>query len=117
MTAPTYSGRPRLMTDEQICAMYAENGDSLTVGILANCSSTTVLNIVRRNGGKIGKPGGARGTRILRHLTAEQMCQRYKAGESGPTLAKAAGCDVSVIYNTLEAHGIPRRMRARNRKP
>lgn len=114
MEKRTSSGRPRLMTDEQICEMYAEHGDSFTVGLHANCSSTTVLTIVRRHGGKIGTPGGVRMVRVLK-LTAEQMCQRYKAGESGPSLAKAAGCSTGTVYKTLEAHGIPRRPSPRGR--
>lgn len=104
-----FTARPRSMTDEQICAMYAEHGDSLTVGLHANCSSTTVLDIVRRNGGKVGPPGGPRRSRVLHRLTAEQICQRYKAGESGVAIAEAAGCSTATVYTTLEAHGIPRR--------
>lgn len=89
--------------------MYAERGDSFTVGLHANCSSTTVLSIVRKAGGVIKPAGGVRITRRLRHLTAAQVCERYRAGESGPVLARAAGCDTRMIYETLEAHGIPRR--------
>jgi hypothetical protein len=110
-----FTGRPRRMTDAEICRMYAECQDSLTVACHAQCSSTTVLTIARRNGIVIPKRGGRR---IPLDATDAEICRRYLGGQSGVSLAQELGTHPVTIYGILERHGVERREKWRHlRKP
>jgi hypothetical protein len=99
-------GRPvaKLLTDEQIAEMYASGLDADSIGYRAGCSGSTVLAVVRAHGGTVRPPGSSTGRPLA--LTAEELCKRYQAGESGPRLADAAGCTPSTIYRLLRHHGV-----------
>lgn len=101
-----FTGRTRCMTDAEICRMYAECQDSLAVAYHAQCSSTTVLTIVRRSGGVIPKRGGRR-TKLA--ATDAEICRRYLGGQSGITIAKELGTHSVTIYEILERQGVERR--------
>lgn len=104
-----YTGRPRTLTDAEVCEKYAELKDSVIVGILAGCSATTVTTIVRRSGGAV-LPRGGRVQRPLL-LSVEEVCRRYLAGESGESIARDSGTYAAKIYQTLTAAGVARRER------
>lgn len=108
-----FTGRVRRMTDDEICRMYAERQDSLVVAYHAQCSSTTVLNIVRRSGGVIPKRGGRR-TKLA--ATDAEICQRYLGGQSGVSLAHELGTHPVTIYEILERYGVERREKWRHLK-
>jgi hypothetical protein len=98
----------RLLDDAEIIRLYQEIGDSVRVSLQAGIDPTRVLAICRAAGVPIQKPGGRPGRRRLR-LTEDEIASRYRAGESGPTLASAAGCSVRHIYDILARLGVPRR--------
>jgi hypothetical protein len=103
-----FTGKPRCMTDQEICQMYAECLDSITVAYHAQCSSTTVLAIARRNGIEIPKRGGRR---KLLDATDAEICRLYQSGQSGITIAECLGTHPVSIYKILEKHGIERRQK------
>lgn len=106
-------GRRQTLSDAEIVRLYAELGDSDQVGYLAGCSGTTVLNRVRASGQPVLRPGHSRTkTRLKLPLTDPEICQLYRDGLSGPTIATMAGCSVSHIYLILDAAGIRRRRSA-----
>lgn len=109
----TYTQRNRVMTDQQIADAYAELRCSDIVGFKAGCSSSTVLAIVRRLGlgHLIGGPGrGKTGLRADVSLTETEIIERYRAGESAPQIARAAGgVGPHVVYGILKRAGVPRR--------
>lgn len=94
---------PRALTDVEIVALYAAGYDSDSIGYRASCSGTTVLKIVREAGLPIRGPGTRSEKRL--HLTSDQIIARYLAGESALTVAQAAGCVPSTIYNVLRRAG------------
>jgi hypothetical protein len=106
---PSYvRGRPpqRLLSDEEILRLYVEEElDSDTIGYRAGCSSTTVLEIVRKLGGVVRERGGRNERKTLK-LTDAEIIQRYNDGASGLTLAEQAGCDHATIYRVLHSHGV-----------
>lgn len=104
----SFTRRRRLLDDAEIIRRYREIGDSVRVSIEAGIDPTRVLAICRAAGVPINKPGGRRG-RIRLKLTEEEIVRRYRAGESGPTLADAAGCSTRHIYDILDRLGVPRR--------
>jgi len=93
----------RTLSDEEIIRLYLSGIDSDTIGYRANCSSTTVTNIVRAAGEAVR----GRGTRPRKNLLIEdgEVLRRYRNGESGPTLAAAAGCTTAVIYRIIREAG------------
>jgi hypothetical protein len=116
--ATKFLAQPRCMTDEQICQMYQDCGDSETVAYHARCSGTTVLTIVRRHGIAVNKRGGR--PKPL-PIGDEEICRRYLAGESGLQIAESIGSHGVSVYNVLKANGIERRsqwkhLRKSNRK-
>lgn len=104
-----FTGRPRKLSDPEICAKYYELKDAVTVGFIAGCSETTVTAIVRRMGGAV-QPRGGPITRPSK-LSDAEICQRYLDGESGPAIATAAGTYCAHVYKTLDAAGVKRRER------
>jgi hypothetical protein len=96
----------RLISDEEILRLYAEEElDSDTISYRAGCSSTTVLDIVRKLGGVVRGRGGCSERKTLK-LTDAEIIQRYKDGASGLTLAEQAGCEPPTIYRVLHSHGV-----------
>jgi AraC-like DNA-binding protein len=105
---PSYAtGRlRRKLPDAEIVRLYVEEKlDSDTIGARAGCSSTTVLDLVRAAGGTVRKPGAPRQRAVLLIPDAE-IIRRYRAGDSGPLIAYAAGCTPSTVYRILKDHGI-----------
>ena len=102
---PSYvSGRGRrTLSDEEIVRLYLSGIDSDTIGYRANCSGTTVTNIVRA-AGEVVRGRGTRPRKPI-NLTDAEVVRRYRDGESGPTLADAAGCTTSVIYRIIREAG------------
>jgi DNA-binding CsgD family transcriptional regulator len=104
----------RRLPDEEILRLYVEEKlDSSTIGIRTECTSRTVLKIVRALGGVVRGPGG-RGDRGPLKLTDAEIIQRYKDGASGKALAKQAGCSHSTLYGLLHRHGVRTRPPAEN---
>lgn len=91
--------------------MYLDCGDGATVAYHAQCSSTTVLSIVRRNGIEIAKRGGKRKPLAV---TDAEICRRYLGGQSGVTIAADIKTNPVTIYKILESNGIPRREKWRH---
>lgn len=99
----------RTLSDPEIVDLYKEGTDSVTIALRANCDATTVLNIVRAANVPIRPTGGRRNTNRLK-LTEDEICRRYReGGESGPTLADAAGTSTATIYGVLKRGGVERR--------
>lgn len=109
-----FTGRPRLLTDEEICRMYAEVMDSETVAYHAQCSGSTVLAIVRKHGGEVNKRGGR--PKPLTTSDAE-ICRLYKSGLSGAQVASQVGTDAYRIFKILEKNGVDRRSRTKRTNP
>jgi len=104
----------RRLPDEEILRLYVEEKlDSSTIGIPAECTSKTVLEIVRALGGVVRGPGG-RGDRGPLKLTDAEIIRRYNDGASGKALAKQAGCSYSTLYGLLHRHGVRTRTPAEN---
>jgi hypothetical protein len=96
----------RLISDEEILRLYVEEElDGDTISYRAGCSSTTVLDIVRKLGGVVRGRGGCSERKTLK-LTDAEIIQRYKDGASGLTLAEQAGCEHTTIYRVLHSHGV-----------
>ena len=106
--SPTYTGRRRRLTDAEVVARYQELRDSYTVGLEAGLDAAKVLEIVRAAGVEVNRPN-QRATRKRFKLTAEQMAERYRAGDTGEQIAHAAGCSTRTVYDALESLGVPRR--------
>lgn len=104
-----YTQRRRTLSDPEIAALYAELKSSVDVAIRANTSDTTVLRIVREQGGEVLHKRG-RCHKTLR-LSDAEICRRYLAGETAQTVSGAAGCGISSVYLMLRRNGIPRRPR------
>jgi len=102
-----YWVRRRLLTDDEICARYAAGESSIDLGIIAKCSNTTIVEIVRSYGGSVRSRGGPK--RIVRRLSDQTIIKRYVLGASGTALARAAGCPTAYIYKILTAAGITKR--------
>jgi DNA-binding CsgD family transcriptional regulator len=101
------------MTDEQVVALYLELKDSQLVGIKAHCSPETVRNLVRAAGHPILPRGGLPDRHALQ-LGEDEICRRYRAGQSTPTIAQAAGTYPGKICRILRAHGVPVRDKTEN---
>jgi hypothetical protein len=103
----SYIRRRRTLSDAEIFRLYVEEKrDSDTIGAMAECSSTVVLNIVRSLGGIIRPPGGRRSADLL--IPVSDIVRRYRDGQSsGPMLAQAAGTTPNTIYKLLREHGVP----------
>src|SRR4051794_24859838 len=96
----------RRISDEEILRLYVEGKlDSSTIGLRAECTSKTVLEIVRALDGVVRGPGG-RGNRGPLKLTDAEIIQRYTDGATGKALAKQAGCSQSTLYGLLHRHGV-----------
>lgn len=105
---PSYvRGRKRrALDDAEIIRLYIEEHlDSESIAFAAQCSSTTVLDIVRAAGHPVRRPG--RGAPRHRHVSDEEIIQRYRAGQDGPRLAAIAGCTPGTIYRLLRRHNVP----------
>jgi hypothetical protein len=106
---PSYvRGRPtqRLISDQEILRLYVEEElDGDTISYRSGCSSTTVLEIIRKLGGVVRERGGRCERKTLK-LTDAEIIQRYNDGASGLTLAEQAGCDHTTIYRLLHSHGV-----------
>lgn len=107
---PSYTGRRRLLSDAEICRLYAEMQDGEGVGLKAGLSGSTVLKIVRANGGVV-LPRGARRGHPYRAipLSDADIVAMYQGGRSGVAIAEIAGCGEHRIYSVLDAAGVPRR--------
>ena len=103
------------MTDEEVAAHYAESRCAEITGAASGCCAATVLKIARKMGvpvqprGRAGRalqdfvPGGTS------KLTEQEVCDHYKAGLSGPEIARLAGIPTAPIYAVLKKHNVPRR--------
>lgn len=109
---PSYTRVKRRMTDAEIVADYQEWRDTYAVAYRAGVCTATVLAVLRRAGlGHLIPKRGPGNTGVYRPvgLPDDEIIKRYCDGESGPVIAKAAGCNPTSIYNRLRRAGIPRR--------
>lgn len=109
MTSYTGGKTRRIMSDQDIVALYLDGIDSETVGARAHCSATVVLDLVRQAGHPVRKPGGTP-RRDLHKITDAEICRRYQEGQNGPQIADAAECSTSSVYNVLKRANIKRRL-------
>jgi hypothetical protein len=105
---PTYTrtGQRRL-PDQEIISLYLSGLDSETIGFRANCSPTTVIDIVRRAGHPIRPRGNRPG--IQRSMEDGEIVRLYRNGQTGQQIADAAGCSVGTVYRILQRHDVERR--------
>lgn len=106
----TYTSRQRRLPDDEIIRLYREGLDAESVGFRANCSSATVLDLVRASGEPV-RGRGSRPRTVLR-LDDAEIVRRYRDGQTAATIAVAAGATISMIYHTLRRLGV-----TRNRRP
>ena len=100
----------RLLPDDQIVRLYLDGLDSDNVGYRAGCSAKVVLELVRAAGGTVRRPGCGSGRPLK--LTPQEIVKRYQEdGESGPSIAVAAGCVASTVYGVLRRQGVTLRDR------
>lgn len=102
----------RLLPDDQIISLYVGGLDSDSVGYRAGCSAKIVLDLVRRAGHTVRRPGSGSGRPL--DLTPQEIVRRYQDGESGSSIARAAGCAPSTVYGVLRRCGVT--LRDRNPK-
>ena len=103
-----YTGRRRLLDDEAVIRRYQELRDSYTVGLEAGIDASKVLEICRAAGVETNTRGHRVSRKKLR-LTDEEIVERYRNGDSGETVAYAAGCSNRTVYHILERFGVERR--------
>jgi hypothetical protein len=96
-----------MIPDDKIVEMYASGIDADSIGYRAGCCGTTVLTIVRASGGTVRPPGSNPGKPL--RIDEATICKLYRAGESGPIIAAAAGCAPSTVYRILRSHGVTMR--------
>jgi predicted HD phosphohydrolase len=108
----SYTRTRRTMTDEQLAADYAANRDTMATAMRGGVCTATVLAAVRKHGlGHLIQPRGKAtvGRLPVVGLPADEIVRRYRAGQSGPLIAAAAGCPVGTIYRILDHNKVPRR--------
>jgi hypothetical protein len=105
--ADVHTHRPASIAGRGNHRLYLSGLDSETIGFRANCSPTTVIDIVRRAGHPIRPRGNRPGPR--RSMEDGEMIKRYRLGETGQQIADAAGCSVGTVYRILQREGVDRR--------
>jgi hypothetical protein len=108
----SYTRIKRVMTDEQLAADYAACLDTVATAMRGGVCTATVLAAVRRCGlgHLVKRPGSATLGRIAdAGMPAHEVVRRYRAGQSAPLIAAAAGCAVGRIYRILDHHNVSRR--------
>lgn len=99
----------RKLSDAEILRLYVEEGlPGDEIGYLAQCSGTTVRDIVKRQGGTLRRRSGLPAD-YQRLVSDEEIIRRYQIGETGRELAAAARCSAITIYRILSLAGVPRR--------
>lgn len=112
--------RPRL-PDQEIVDLYREHRNSVTVSVIAGCSDTTVLAILRKtgNGDLINHQRGRAATpkppRRL-PLSDAEIIERYRAGTSLKDLVDQIGAGHARIRGIIEAAGVPIRTGTQQRR-
>jgi transposase len=104
-----YARRRRLLSDDQVVALYLELQDSDAVAARAGCSAPTVLAIVRAAGQPVRPPGPRPGRRAPLALPEDEIVRRYQAGQYAREIAEAAQCTESMVYRLLQKADVPRR--------
>jgi hypothetical protein len=112
--ATPYWVRRRLLTDDEVCARYAAGENSIDLGIIAQCSNTTIISIIRSYGGAVRPRGAGQGARLL---SDQIIVKRYVSGEGSTALARAAGCKTATVYKILTSAGITKRHSKAGRRP
>ena len=82
------------MTDAEIVAAYIIHQDADAVGLMAGVCADTVRKAVKAAGQPLARGKGNTWAKPLLISDAE-ICRRYRAGEDGPELARAAGCSAA----------------------
>jgi hypothetical protein len=95
----------RKLSDDEIVRAYVSGETSDSIALRAECCGVTVLQIIRRAGVAVRKPG-APPNHKSRLISDAEIIRRYRAGEAGPILADAAGCTPGTIYRVLRNHGV-----------
>jgi hypothetical protein len=95
----------RTLPDEQIVRLYVSGETADRIALRAGCCGVTVLQIIRRAGVPVRKPG-APPTHKPRAISDAEIIRRYRAGDPGPRLADAAGCTPGTVYRVLRQHGV-----------
>ena len=98
---------PNRMSEEkeqEVCRRYAAGENGRELGEAFEVSSTCINRILKRNGYKSRTNKESHGG--LTDKQEEEVCLRYKAGESPYELGKAFGVCDSTICNILRRHGV-----------
>lgn len=95
----------RLLRDEEIVEAYVSGETADSIAMRSGCTGVTVLQIVRRAGHEVRRPGA--GAPRPRTLTDAQIIQKYRAGEHGPAIADQASCTAGTVYRILRTYGVP----------
>lgn len=96
--------RGRLLTDDQIVEAYVSGETADRIAQRAECTGVTVLQIVRRAGHEVRRPGA--GAPRPRTLSDAEIIRRYREGQAGPRIADAAGCTAGTIYRLLRQYEV-----------
>jgi len=83
----------------EILKRYEQGDSSLHLGRVFNCSTTTILNIVRRLDGQV------RNNRKFSDIVEQQIFKRYESGETSNKLASVYGCSSGVILRAIKRQG------------
>jgi hypothetical protein len=108
-------------SDERIVELYREHRNSVAVGVIAGCSDTTVLDIVRRTGNAdlINRQRGRSSTpkppkRLP--ISDSEIVERYRAGTSMKILVDQTGAGYPRIKAIIQAAGVPIRTGTQQRR-
>lgn len=112
-----WHGPPPILTtqqDAEVSRRYREGETSKSIARDFGVSMTTILKVLDRCGvprnDRAVYPSAKRlALRVLSAPQEVEVCRRYEAGESIPTLAKALGVGGGAIDGALKRNGVQRR--------
>jgi hypothetical protein len=95
----------RLLSDDLIAEAYASGETADSIAQRAGCCGVTVLDIVRKAGLEVRRPGSPPRHKP-RTISDDEIIRRYRSGQAGPLIADAAGCTAGTIYRLLRSLGV-----------
>lgn len=98
--------RGRLLDDTEIVEAYLSGETADSIAQRAACCGVTVLQIIRRAGVAVRKPG-AKPAHKPRRISDGELVRMYRDGKSGPLIADLAGCTPGTVYRVLRSLGVP----------
>jgi hypothetical protein len=107
------------LPDDKIVELYREHRNSVVVSVIAGCSDTTVLDILRKTGhGDLINKNGQQNPKPPKRLplTDAEITERYRSGTSMKTLVDQTGAGYPRIRAILEAAGVSIRTATQQRR-